>query len=63
MENKDISEYSTEELKVIAFDAYQNREMANNQISQSNRVITQVNQKAIDDAMVDYEEKEFIVKI
>ncbi len=45
MEQKDISEYSNEELKVIAFEAYQNREMANNKISQANQTITQVNQE------------------
>jgi hypothetical protein len=30
---------------VIAFEAYQNREMANNKISQANQTITQVNQE------------------
>lgn len=45
MEQKDISEYSNEELKVIAFEAYQNREMANNQITQANQTIVQVNKE------------------
>ena len=45
MEQKDISEYSNEELKVIAFEAYQNREMANNQITKANQTIMQVNQE------------------
>lgn len=40
---KNISEYTVEELKLIAFEAYQNREMANQQITQANQTIVQVN--------------------